>query len=124
MYPEHPDEFTFEHNHHMINTIKLAANAVKVASVGLPLRRRTREFLFQIEDRLDEAIEFYHDLMQDLFSDDPGYRKWGMKEGWLDPETEEEEEWYDANVNPERDHASAAEKANRSREWQEATLEG
>lgn len=111
------DEFTYEANHLALNTLLVTANMVKEANNQLPLDRRTRERLFLIEDRLDDAINVWHDMMDDLFSDHPGYRRWGMKEGWIDPRTEEEEQWYEENVTPD-DHASPAEKANRSREWQ------
>lgn len=117
------DEFTYESNHQLLNTMLIASNAIKAANGTLALKRRTREYLFQVEDKLDEAIEFMHDVMEAEFSDHPGYRRWGMKEGWIEPETDEEFAWYEENVEPERDHASEAEKANRSRQWQEATVE-
>ena len=92
------DDFTYEANHHLLNTILLASNALKTANLNLSLRRRTREYLFHAENSLDDAIATLRDMMDYEFNQDPGYRRWGMKEGWQAPETDEELAWYEENI--------------------------
>jgi hypothetical protein len=94
------DQFDFVTLFDLHREMKVLANRVKRLNNEHPMGRRGREYMFHVEDSLDGGIDTMFDFIATHYGDETGFRQWGMQEGWVEPETVGEEQWYVEHIGP------------------------
>jgi hypothetical protein len=72
------------------DAIQAVNEVVTDESTNVAMPRRQRRLLYDMEDALARASEALGLFMDEAYGRVAEYRQWGIREGWVDPETDEE----------------------------------
>lgn len=83
-FPAHKEQY---------DAIQAVNEVVTDESTNVAMPRRQRRLLYDVEDALARASEALGLFMDEAYGRVAEYRQWGIREGWVDPETDEERDY-------------------------------